>query len=538
MLLAMTAALLAAAAPATPAPSSPATVTPLILDRARADRAPVAPLPAPDQARAPGGRTDVEAEAADTIIRRVMFDGTAVPENVANAARAFVGKPATRANLAALAQAMSDAYAKADIALYSILLPRQDFANGVVHIAAIEGFVERVVFVGKMTPLFTSYAKALAAEKPLSRHTLERYLSLMRDVPGASLDVQILRGSRPGAVVLQIALKRKRHDLSVGFDNQGPSLLGDAELRADGHFYSTIRDGDRTDLTGLATTDFRRLLYIAASHTTPLGKTGATFTGSTGYIVTRPRRTTQEGHALTFGGTASLPLIRGYKRNLTATLGLDGINSDAAAFGTIISSDRTRALRGAVGFSDVSAKAVATAGLTISRGLDILGARGTAGFTDPVFTKINGRVTYDRQIGKRVFAHLKAAGQYSDDRLAGSERFAVGGADFGRAFDTAFISGDRGAAGSAELALRPDLKGRLAGTEVYGFVDGATLTMVARGPYAAGDFDLASAGAGLRLAYTSRASLQLEAARAIDQPYAGYHAGWRVNIGWRLSLKR
>ncbi len=232
-----------------------------------------------------------------------------------------------------------------------------------------------------------------------------------------------------------------------------------------------------------------------------------------------------------------MPILRGYKRNLTATLGLDGIDSDAAAFGTIISSDRTRALRGAVGFSDVSAKAVVTAGLTVSRGLDIIGARGTAGFTDTVFTKINGRVTYDRQIGKTLFAHLRAAGQYSDDRLAGSERFAVGGADFGRAFDTAFISGDRGAAGSAELALRPKLPARLSGTEVYGFIDGATLTIVARGPYAAGDFDLASAGAGVRFAYTSRASLQLEAARAIDQPYAGYHAGWRVNIGWRLSLK-
>ncbi len=183
---------------------------------------------------------------------------------------------------------MSDAYAKADIALYSILLPRQDFAGGVVHIAAIEGFVERVVFVGKMTPLFTSYAMALAAEKPLSRHTLERYLSLMRDVPGAAIDVQILRGSRPGAVVLQIALKRKRRDISVGFDNQGPSLLGDAEFRAEGHLYGMLRDGDRTDLTGLATTEFRRLLYIAASHATPIGRNGATLTGSTGYIVHPP----------------------------------------------------------------------------------------------------------------------------------------------------------------------------------------------------------------------------------------------------------
>jgi hypothetical protein len=45
-------------------------------------------------------------------------------------------------------------------------------------------------------------------------------------------------------------------------------------------------------------------------------------------------------------------------------------------------------------------------------------------------------------------------------------------------------------------------------------------------------------GGGVRLAYGERASIQIEGARAIDQPYAGYHAGWRVNLGWRLSFAR
>jgi hemolysin activation/secretion protein len=538
MSLALPMALLAAAAPASALPPSPTMATPFIIDRNRPDRAPVAPLRNPGAFTGPSSRAAIELDGSGAIIRRIEFDQTAVPEPVAIAARTFVDKPASKANLTALAQAMSDAYAKANVALYSILLPRQDLSDGVVHVVAIEGYVERVTFVGTMTPLLRRYALAMAKEKPLSRSTLERYLSLMRDIPGGTIDVQILRGSRPGAVVLQIAVKRKRTDFALGFDNQGPSLLGGPELRAEVHAYGALRDGDRTDLTGIASTNFKRLIYVAGSHSTPIGFNGATLSGSVGYIKTRPRRSNVKGKAVTFGTVAAMPILRGYTRNLTATIGLDGVNSDAALFGSILSSDRTRAVRGAIGYSEVTPKAVLTLGMTVSRGLDILGARGTPDLTETVFTKINGRATYDRQIGKTLFTHLKATAQYSEDRLAGSERFAVGGQDFGRAFQTAFLTGDMGAAGSAELALRPKLAGPLSGTELYGFVDGAVLTMVARGAFEQTDYDLASAGAGIRLAYTPRAAFQLEAARAIDQPYAGYHAGWRVNVGWRLSLKK
>lgn len=532
------AAALATAAPASPPPSpTPGASAPLILDRGRADRAPVA-SPVDDQAAPSGGRTAIEAAAGGTVIRRIVFASGAVPARVAAAAQGFVGQRATAATLAEAAKAMAAAYARSDIALYSVVVPRQSFAGGVVRIVAIEGFVERVVFKSGETPLLRHYARALAAERPLSRHTLERYISLMRDVAGGSVDVQILRGGRPGGVVLQIVSTRKRRQASLGFDNQGPSLLGDFETRGEVHAYSLLRDGDRTDLTGLASPDFHRLLYVAGAHTTPIGATGGTASLSAGYIVTRPRRSVVDGHATTFGLTTAWPILRGYKRNLSLTLGLDGIDSDAAAFGTTISSDHTRALRGAAGYSYAGAKTALSAGITVSRGLDILSARALAGFTDTVFTKVNGRATYDAQIGKRLFVHLRAAGQYSRDRLPGAERFAVGGADFGRAFDTALLSGDRGAAASAELAVRPNLPARLAGSELYGFVDAATLRIVARGSYAAGDFDLASAGAGMRLAYTSRASVQLEAARSIDRPYPGYRGGWRVNFGWRLALAR
>ncbi len=104
------------------------------------------------------------------------------------------------------------------------------------------------------------------------------------------------------------------------------------------------------------------------------------------------------------------------------------------------------------------------------------------------------------------------------------------------------FSRDRGNLGYAvlgELAVRPKLGKKLEGSEVYAFADHAKVRFVDRLPYfLAQNFDLASAGGGVRIAFTPRAWLELEGARVIDRPYAGYQGKWRFNISWRLQLKK
>jgi hemolysin activation/secretion protein len=528
----------AQAAPSQPAPPQ----SPLIIDQGRADR--LQPPPASQQTparttRSTAGLSRVEATGTGVPIKGIAFEGAKVPVVVGEAAKRFLGASASRETLEQLAKAMSDAYADSDVALYTVVVPDQDLSNGVVRVIVAEGFVEKIAFGDGATKQLRAYAAQLAKEKPLTRRTLERYISLMRDIPGATVDVQLLKGAKAGGVVMQIAAKRKHVDVSAGYDNLGTGQLGTSQVRATVTGYSLLRDGDRTDVTGLASPDFKRLRYIAASHTTLIGHDGLSLTASGGYLSTRPKHSTVDGDARTFGLSASYPVIRGYKRNLSATVGLDGIDSDAATFGTTFSSDHTRALRLAGGYAQTGPKSVLTVGASYSRGLDILSARGTPDFTDTRFDKVTGRVTYDRQLGKRLFIHTRATGQYSKDKLAAVERLAIGGPDFGRAFDQAILTGDRGYAGSFELALRPALPPKLAGSEIYGFVDGARVRLVERLPYAyAANYDLASAGAGIRLIHDARNSFGVEGARALDQPYAGYGEKWRVNLSWRLSLKR
>ena len=527
--------LLAAAAAQPPAPLSP-----LIVDQNRADR--LQPSTAPQSNRAPAATvsnenlTQVDATGAGVTIKGVGFSGARVPAVVAEAARVFLGQPASRENLTRLAKAMSDAYAKSPVALYTVVIPDQDLSNGQVRVVVAEGFVERVEFPKGSTRMMRAYAARIAAEKPLTRRMLQRYLSLMRDVPDATIDAQLLRGARPGGVVLSITQKRKWGDIAFGYSSQPVAQLGHGQLSAQAHVSSLLRDGDRTDLTGLASPDLKRFRYIAASHSTPIGSDGLTASVSAGYLVTHPRGLSADGTAKTAALSLAYPIIRGYTRNLAASLSVDGIDSDAVLLGTVLSSDHTRAARVALGYSSVKPRTTLTIGATVSRGLGILDARGTSGLTDIVFDKVNARATLDQAVGKKVVVRLRGSAQYSADRLAGAERFAVGGGEFGRAFPQAILSGDRGWGASAEVALRPKLSSRFTGTEIYVFADRADVHLVRRETFLPGSFDLASAGGGLRVSYTPRASISVEAARAINQPYAGYRERWRINLGWRLSL--
>jgi hemolysin activation/secretion protein len=532
----------AVAAPPSPVPGSP---TGLLIDQGRAERPPVsssAPTPTPSTVQDHVTTVDKGTGSRSTLIRSVHFEGVEVPAQVAEAARPFLGKPASTEVLTKLANAMSEAYGHSAVALYTLAIPAQSFAGGVVHVRVAEGYVEQVLLSGDVkhssARLVRQYAETLAAERPLRRASLQRYLSLMRDIPGLTLDVQLLKGSKPGGVKLMLILKQKGHNLTFSFDNRTQQQLAVGSFTATGQLFGALRPGDETDLVLGTAANFNNYFYAGLTHSTPIGDDGTRATLSVAHLATKTRNTGIRGDANIGSFSISHPLIRSYKRNLILSVSLDAINSDNAVLGSLLARERTRAVRGAASFSDVDGKHSASASVTVSHGLGIFGDDTALTLADPQFTRVNGRIGLDRAIGKHVVARLAASGQWSDDPLPAVERFIVGGADFGRAFPVALLAGDRGGAGSAELAWRPLRGARFANTELYIFGDGADVRYMERGPFPAASYDLASAGVGVRLAYKEKARLDLEAARRIDVPFPGYEKGWQFNVAWRLSLGR
>jgi hemolysin activation/secretion protein len=510
---------------------------PLLIDRDRVDR-PRAPATKPLRAPEKQAVAQVATRGADVTITGVRFRGSQAPARVAAAAQKFLGRTADPKTLQALATALSEAYGQSDVALYTVGIPQQSFAGGTVDVLLTEATVAQAAIVGdpKDHPRLAERMAPLLKERPLSRRTFERQLTLMRSIPGLTVDPQLTDPSGTGALALTVTPRQRDRKFTLGFSNRGVDLLGDGQFDARAEFYGLARNGDQLALSASAASDLKRYRLASAAYAVPVSADGLTLSANAAYLETRPRGSPIRGTAKLGGATLSYPAVRSFHTAADVTLGFDGIDSDNAVFGNLLATERTRALRAAAGISDTRERRSLSLSGSLSKGLDVLGARVTAPLADTSFTKVTLNAGIAQAIGQRGAIRLNASAQYSGDALPAAERFALGGEAVGRAFDTGLLTGDRGVGGLAELAWRPLAKGNLSTSELYTFVDGGAVGIAARGLSPGGDYGLASAGIGGRLRFRDKGELGLEAARTIDDPYPGYGDDWRFSVAWRLSL--
>ncbi len=509
-------------------------------ERDRADRAPPVML---GVSQAPP-RLDNRAPAPGTgftpfQLKSVRVEGSSLaPSSLAAAYQPYLGRTLDASLLAALAVDISAVYARSDVALYTIGVPAQDFAGGQLRLDVLEGYVANgAVHVEgdkKVTPLIVAQIDALTGQRPLRRAALERRLSLIRDIPGLTINADMQRAAQPGAVRMVVDANQKAFDWALNVTNRGTPVLGRTQVTLDATLYGLLRGGDATRFTVAAPTELKRFQYYAVSHRTPVGADGAVLSLGGGYLKTRPKGTDLRGDATLASATLSYPVLRRYQRSLYVSGGIDGVDSHNAVFGRTVSDERTRALRLSAAYSASAPKSTLTVNLAASRGLEGLGARtASPALADPAFNKLTAQAAYDRALGKTMVARLRATGQHSADPLPASELLSLGGEPFGRAFPSASATGDSGYAGAAELAWRPDFTpAKAAGSELYGFADAGRVETRARLGLAVKN-RLASAGAGARLALAGTGVVQIEAAKAVRDTTFARRDGWQVTAGFR-----
>lgn len=507
-----------------------------LIDRNRVDR-PRPPAPELKPVAEPEP-TRIAATGTGRPIKSIRFQGAQAPEPVARAARAFLGKPMNAATLAELAGTLSRAYAKSEVALYTIAIPEQSFAGDVVDVLLTEGRVAKVELRAPQGRhgLLARRAGVLTEETPLTRATFERQLTLMRSIPGLTVDTQFTDPQATGALTLALTPKQRRRKITAGFSNRGVELTRAGQFDLNAEFYGLGTDGDQLTLSASAASDFKRYRYLGSAYQTPVGASGLAFNVNAAYLETRPRRTEVRGKAKLAGASLVYPLVRGFNRAADISLGVDGINSDNAVLGNLIATERTRAVRAAAGMVESRAKRSWSLSAAVSQGLDVLGARTTEPLAEKGFRKASGAASVTQAVGKRLILRANLLGQFSNDRLPAAERFAVGGEQIGRAFETAFLTADRGAGALGEVAVKPLKAGKFAQSELYAFADRAWIGIAARGTDPRFDLAMASAGFGGRMRFKDKGELGLEAAKAIDDPYPGFDEDWRLSVNWRLSL--
>ena len=481
----------------------------------------------------PPAQASVEAEGSDQPIQTIVFEGTEAPARVAEAAKAFIGRPATRQNLVELAGALSRSYEKTDVALYTISIPEQDLADGVVVVELVEGWVDKVDVkssADQRFPLLEKIAGRMVGQKPLTRSRYERQASLMQGLPGIQLEQAVENPEGDDSVQLIVTPKQRRVAVAFGINNRGPNLLGDLVLNAGLDFYRLATDGDQLSFTAAATPKPKHYRAAEASYALPLGADGLRLTASAAWVGTRAKTIDIRGEAKFAALNLTYPILRRAKRAADVSLGLDGVNSDNALFGNVFATEKTRALRASAVYVSASEQHNLTANVIASQGLDILGAEVTQPNGQVGFTKLSGGATFEHMLIPRVLGRINATGQLSGDRLSAAELFSIGGPAIGRAFDTGILTGDRGVGGFVELAFRPVSAADFQKSEIYLFGDAASLTIEERGTTPQQSFDLASAGVGARLRWKDRIQLGLEGAKVLDRPFASYDDDWRASF--------
>lgn len=497
----------------------------------------VAP-PAPPSA---SSRIDASAKS-ERVISEIRFENVQAPASVAKQAEAFIGKRITRENLTALAEALEAGYKSSDIAFFTIVVPAQTFVNGVVRVQIAEGYTGNIVVKGEIPDrekkLLSEMSQPLLEERPATRASLERLILLSNGLPTVSIDPKMKLGKAPGSVDLILIAEETKPKYTAGYSSRESELIDGGQFTARATLPGTLRAGDVTNIVGAAATDFEQSRYIGVSHSTPIAASGTRASLSTALQTTEPDGSTVSGEAVLFSLGLRHPVKRSRKTNVHVGVSLDGLNSDNAVLGSIVATERNRALRAKTDFARTMKTLALSSEIVLSQGIDGLGSRPSNSGADSDFKHLEAKANATRKFGAEFFVRARTNFQYADETLPSNERFSIGGARYGKGFKNGLLRADRSAAGYVETAYRPLQSAGFKKTEVYAFADYVTGEILSPSGTNNAGFNLGSAGAGFRLNYKTFLFLEAEAARPYNSPVSGFDDDWVYALRWRFSLRR
>jgi hemolysin activation/secretion protein len=471
----------------------------------------------------------------------VRFEGASLSQVFLNAAiKPYIGKTIAPEMLAALATAVGTAYSKSDIAYYAVMIPAQVPTGGVLIVRVTEGTVTQYtlngVANGKLTPRIAAQIRHLMADRPLHKSVLERAISLMRDLPGQTLDANMRQIDTAGGLAIDLTAKRKRANIAITLNNDGVANVINsfqAQVAVTGN--NLLRDGDRTTVSSYLPIHPGRYQFYSASHSTPIGESGLQFGLNGAYLRTKSDGLDIIGTAKLGGATLSYPIIRSYKTNLSATASLDGVNSSNYFLDTRFGDYKARAARIGLNWSKSDDKNGYAVSAVVSQGLNAFGAKAFTGFSEKSFTKANVQAIAVKTIAKDLTLKVTTRAQYSKDQLPSTERIAVGGPGAGRAFRNGTIAAEKAVAGMIEVDWSLPAKAKLLkGTTLFAYADGAVGGTVARPVYGipADNFSLASVGAGVRVTVSGKWRASVEVAVPVKRPETYYSRKARLFFGF------
>ena len=360
-------------------------------------------------------------------------------------------------------------------------VPEQEFRDGVVRIAVLEGRLDKVIlrWPDKGLPVrqevVQAYLDRLQEGSVLLVRDVERVVFLVNDLRGMRARFEVQPGSRPGTASLVVtpeaeAVWSGRADADV----TGSRFLGEYRLGGLVQMNSPFGRGDGFTANALLSTT-RGLAFGLLGYTTPVGSDGIKLGSSLSVVKYQLDKTIfpldLNGTAVTATAYALYPVVRARNLNLFAVGTVEHKiyedRQDAADSRTRKTVD-TLALGLTGDFRDaVLGGGVNTYDAALVAGQLRYPDGRPGGLEDaPSFTKLTfgysrlqdllfvAPTLQDKNSGK-LLAYLSLRGQVAFDNLDTTEQFRLGGPEGVRAFAPGEGTGDEGMVLSLEARLLP-----------------------------------------------------------------------------------
>ena len=421
--------------------------------------------------------------------------------------------------------------------LTRVILPPQTARDGRLNVVVVEGFISDVKIQGDIGPVedkVDAYLSNILDQRPLKLETLERFLLLVRDIPGVSVE-GILTPSpdTPGAAQLVATVERDHFEGFALIDNMGTAFTGEWEIAGGFMSNSFTRHGEQFGITALVSdplegvgSDKKNQKVAQLSASVRPGSQGyyATFLGSygdsnPGGLITQFDFDSTTLLLSLIGGKA---IIRSRERKVDVDLGFEYIDNDTDIFGNVkFSRDRLRVLHLSASTDGIDKwRGSNFARLGIRQGLPIMGASEegddflSRADGSGTFTSVQAAASRLQAITGPTAVFLRLAGQYSFDNLLSYEEFAVGGVHFGRGYDPKELSDDHGIGFTGELQFSwPTTRWFLQSYQLFAFYDFGKVWD--RGNDESNS--LSSAGGGVRLWAAHDTSMALQVAKPLTR---------------------
>lgn len=444
----------------------------------------------------------------------------------------YLNKHISLAEIVRIARAITQKYQRNGFVLSKALVPPQVIRRGVVRIQVLEGYVDEVVVEGPMrdsSNMLQRFSEKIKHSQPLQKEILERYLLLIKDFSGLTVEPVITPSSNnKAASKLTLKVQHKFLEGAVGVDNRGSRLQGPFRVSAGGKINSLFNRFDQTGIDFTMATQPDELVFFNGYHRQPVGTEGAQLKVSGLFSRSEPGnkldRFLVDGDTHKISAEIEHPFIRSMMHNFSGHFSFSARDSHVDALDKVIARDRVRYLGFGLDydFRDKT-RAINRLGVELNQGIDVFDATesGTSNLSrksgEHDFTKLSGDLMRYQPLFPHWYFLAEASWQYSFSNLLAAEEFGVGGPRYARAYDSSEITGDHGIAFKIELQYQKDLNHRyLKSIQPYAFFDHGTIWRKTRLSGIGKEASLQSTGFGARFNLVDRISGYAEFAQPLS----------------------